>query len=113
MQAAKDEGVKDNFLWIGSDAWASRESVVKNKEEFVEGAIAIHPLRRNLPAYNEYFRNLIQGKNERNPWFEEYVKSYHNCSTNKDTKTDTRDNCYDGPQRQRFVVGNKLSLVAL
>ena len=37
--------VTDNFVWIGSDAWASRESVVYGREEVVEGAIAIQPLR--------------------------------------------------------------------
>ena len=53
---------------------------MENKEEIVEGAIAIQPLRRNLPAYNEYFRNLIKTENKRNPWFDEYLEVYHNCS---------------------------------
>ena len=34
-----------HFVWIGSDAWASRESVVYGREEVVEGAIAVQPLR--------------------------------------------------------------------
>ena len=102
LQAAKDEGVKDNFMWIGSDAWASRESVVENKEEFVEGAIAIHPLRRNLPAYNKYFQRLINTKNERNPWFEEYLEVYHNCSS--DTGKTDRSNCNEGTQREQVYV---------
>jgi hypothetical protein len=80
LQAAKDFGVNDQLLWIGSDAWASRESVVEDREEFVEGAIAIQPLRRMLPNYNEYFSNLMSGYNERNPWFQEYLEVYHNCS---------------------------------
>jgi hypothetical protein len=33
------------LIWVGSDAWASRESVVYGREEVVEGAIAIQPLR--------------------------------------------------------------------
>ena len=113
LQAAKDEGVKDNFLWIGSDAWASRESVVENKEEFVEGAIAIHPLRRNLPAYNEYFQNLVKSKNERNPWFKEYVEIYHNCSTANVGKSDMKTNCDDGHQRYKYLAGREPSRVIL
>ncbi len=82
LQAAKDLGVKDNLLWIGSDAWASRESVVENREDIVEGALAIQPLRRELPGYNGYFTKLISNSNERNPWFEEYLNVYHKCSNN-------------------------------
>ena len=84
LQAAKDLGVKDNLLWIGSDAWASRESVVENREEFVDGALAIQPLRRQLPGYSDYFKRLIHQSNPRNPWFEEYLKVYHNCSNADD-----------------------------
>ena len=51
-------GVKGQFVWVGSDAWSSREVVVQHREPFVEGAIAIQPLRRELPNYNSYFRNL-------------------------------------------------------
>ena len=92
LQAAKDLEVKDKLLWIGSDAWASRESVVENREEFVDGAIAIMPLRRILPAYNEYFKTLITKKNHRNPWFDEYLEVYHQC-TNLEEKMDTLPHC--------------------
>lgn len=96
LQAAKELQVKDKLLWIGSDAWASRESVVENREEFVEGAIAIQPLRRSIPSYNEYFKNLISSQNERNPWFEEYLEVYHNC-TNDALKLHKLENCKDSP----------------
>ena len=33
-----------------SDAWASRESVVADRDEYVEGAIAVQPLMRELPG---------------------------------------------------------------
>ena len=56
LQAAKELGVREQLLWIGSDAWASRESVVEDREEFVQGAIAIQPLRRKLKNYDKYFK---------------------------------------------------------
>ena len=80
LEAAKTLEVKDKFIWVGSDAWASRESVVEDREEIVEGAIAVQPLRRELPGYNEYFSQLVTTPNERNPWFAEYLEIYHNCS---------------------------------
>ena len=44
-----------NFVWIGSDAWASRESVVYGREDVVEGAIAIQPLRlKDFLGYMAY-----------------------------------------------------------
>ena len=80
LEAAKTLEVKDKFIWVGSDAWASRESVVEDREEIVEGAIAVQPLRRELPGYNEYFSQLVATPNKRNPWFAEYLEIYHNCS---------------------------------
>ena len=80
LQAAKDMGIKDRFVWIGSDAWASRESVVQERETVVEGAIAVQPLRRELPGFHQYFSGLLDSPNSRNPWFEEYLHHYHHCN---------------------------------
>ena len=44
LEAAKKRKAL-NFIWVGSDAWASRESVVYGREEVVHGAIALQPLR--------------------------------------------------------------------
>ena len=54
--------------------------MVHDREEVVEGAIAIQPLRRNLPGFDEYFKNLMGTRNERNPWFEEFLQTYYNCT---------------------------------
>ena len=43
----------------------------------------LHP-RRELPGFNEYFNNLtdkyLKEENPRNPWYEEYYKTYCKCS---------------------------------
>ena len=44
LEAAKRKKALD-FIWVGSDAWVSRESVVFGREEVVHGAIALQPLR--------------------------------------------------------------------
>ena len=89
LEAAKRKKALD-FIWVGSDAWVSRESVVAGREEVVHGAIALQPLRRQLPGFHEYFNRLtekyLQNKTKlRNPWFEEYYVTYQECSlkTNK------------------------------
>ena len=85
LEAAKRKKALD-FIWVGSDAWVSRESVVFGREEVVHGAIALQPLRRQLPGFDSYFNQLTEkylGENQtnpRNPWYEEYYKTFCNCS---------------------------------
>ena len=97
LEAAKRHQALD-FIWVGSDAWVSRESVVYGREEVVHGAIALQPLRyrvklpdsliincsyrRQLPGFNDYFNQLSDKylNESRNPWYEEYYKTYCNCS---------------------------------
>ncbi|XP_023342942.1 metabotropic glutamate receptor 2 [Eurytemora carolleeae] len=88
LEAAKNRNVTSKFVWIGSDAWASRESVVYGREEVVEGAIAVQPLRRALPGFSEYFNSLsdLPDNNARNPWYAEYYSTYCNCSLAENIK---------------------------
>ena len=85
LEAAKRKKALD-FIWVGSDAWVSRESVVFGREEVVHGAIALQPLRRQLPGFHQYFNSLTEkylgGRNPRNPWYEEYYQTYQLCSHN-------------------------------
>ena len=89
LEAAKRKNAL-KFIWVGSDAWASRESVVYGREEVVRGAIALQPLRRQLPGFNKYFNNLSERSsdseemNPRNPWYTEYYKTYCNCSNKEE-----------------------------
>ena len=54
----------------------------------MHGAIALQPLRRQLPGFDTYFRQLTEeyfkevaaGAEPRNPWYEEYYQAYCNCS---------------------------------
>ena len=54
----------------------------------VHGAIALQPLRRQLPGFDayfsqlteEYFKEVAAGAEPRNPWYEEYYQAYCNCS---------------------------------
>ena len=54
----------------------------------VHGAIALQPLRRQLPDFNEYFNQLTEkyfnDSDPINPWYEEYYRTYCNCSQKED-----------------------------
>ena len=95
IAAAQRLNQKDEFIWIGSDAWASRESVTETREEFVEGAIAIQPLRRKLLKFNQYFNERIKHphtpKNFRNPWFDEYLSEYREQDRRMDEYKEYKD----------------------
>ncbi|XP_045621093.2 metabotropic glutamate receptor 3 isoform X2 [Procambarus clarkii] len=66
-------GAHSRFLWIGSDGWSS--TPLQEVEAVAEGSIAVQPLARSLPGFEEYFRALTPENNGRNPWFQEYWNS--------------------------------------
>ena len=43
-------------------------------------------IRRQLPGFHEYFNQLkekyLAGTDSRNPWYEEYYRTYQQCSHN-------------------------------
>lgn len=79
MSAAKRRQAINRFIWIGSDAWGARSSVVGNQEEVVEGAITVSPLVRTLVGFDEYFSNLTPETNKDNPWFPEFWEEFFHC----------------------------------
>ncbi|XP_076318427.1 metabotropic glutamate receptor 3-like isoform X1 [Tachypleus tridentatus] len=79
MTAATRLGITKRFVWIGSDGWSGRNSVVENNEEVLEGAITISPLVRSLSGFDQYFTSLTPENNKENPWFVEFWEEYFQC----------------------------------
>nr|XP_002731157.1 PREDICTED: metabotropic glutamate receptor 3-like [Saccoglossus kowalevskii] len=79
MQAAKRAKTAGEFVWIGSDGWSGNKDVVRDREEYVEGAIAFSPLYSIVHEFDEHFVKLTPSSNERNPWFEEYWEDIFQC----------------------------------
>ncbi|RWS06886.1 metabotropic glutamate receptor 3-like protein, partial [Dinothrombium tinctorium] len=79
MSAAKRKNAINRFIWIGSDAWCCRDSVVAGLETVVEGAITVSPLVRELDGFSEYFTNLTPRTNQVNPWFAEFWEDHFRC----------------------------------
>ncbi|XP_076315691.1 metabotropic glutamate receptor 3-like [Tachypleus tridentatus] len=79
MTAASRLGVTNRFVWIGSDAWSGRNSVVEKNEAVVEGSITLSPLVRSIRGFDQYFTTLTPENNEANPWFVEFWEEYFKC----------------------------------
>ncbi|KAG0710209.1 Metabotropic glutamate receptor 3 [Chionoecetes opilio] len=60
----------DKFLWLGSDAWTY--DTLQELAFAAEGALAIQPLAKTIPGFNEHFASLRSAPDSRNPWFSEY-----------------------------------------
>ncbi|RWS32017.1 metabotropic glutamate receptor 3-like protein [Leptotrombidium deliense] len=91
MSAAKRLNAINRFIWIGSDAWCCRDSVVSDLESVVEGAITVSPLVRQLEGFSEYFTNLTPKNNLVNPWFAEYWEEHFRCKLPDSTNTPFND----------------------
>ncbi|KAG8179568.1 hypothetical protein JTE90_016136 [Oedothorax gibbosus] len=80
MSAAHRRQAFDRFVWIGSEAWGGRQSVVEGLERVLEGAITISPLLRPLAGFDDHFTSLTPDNNaERNPWFPEFWEEHFYC----------------------------------
>jgi hypothetical protein len=91
MEAARRLGVGTRFVWIGSDAWSSSNQSNllnpdrrKTEEVVLEGALAVQPLSRQMPGFDEYFTGLNVSHEAVNPWFREFWAEYHQCYFKKD-----------------------------
>lgn len=80
MAAVKRQQAVDRFVWIGSDGWSRRDTVVQGLEEVIEGAITVLPMWGRLNGFDEYFTNLRPNhQREENPWFDEFWEEYFQC----------------------------------
>ncbi|XP_063870187.1 metabotropic glutamate receptor 3-like [Scylla paramamosain] len=70
LNMVKLSGHQDTFMWLGSDGWTYDTPM--SLSAVAEGALAIQPLAKNMPGFDEYFTSLAPDTNTRNPWFQEY-----------------------------------------
>lgn len=79
MASVKRHRITNRFIWIGSDGWSGRDSVVQGLEEVVEGAITVLPMRGKLSGFDNYFTNLQPKDHHQNEWFDEFWEEYFKC----------------------------------
>ena len=96
LEATEKEGLSGHFVWVGTDGWGSRYipkaslqilahftlqclSGLQSLSKAAVGAIASHPVYREIPNFRDYFFALDPASNSRNPWFRHAWESLHGC----------------------------------
>lgn len=71
------------FTWIVGTSVLSQRTSKRFTNAFgylVEGGLSLSPESVDLQGFDEYFKDLIEGRrNTTNPWFRKYVDEYSNC----------------------------------
>ena len=64
------------FQFVASDGWGTQKALLDEPDLTLasEGAITLEIKTAPLPGFDQYFKQLMldPGKNDRNPWFEEF-----------------------------------------
>lgn len=80
MAASTRKGVLDRFVWLGSEAWGSRDYAVKDFPAVAEGTLCAAYIVKPPPGFFEYFRSLIPNNTKiSNPWFYEFWERKKKC----------------------------------
>ncbi|XP_043242498.1 metabotropic glutamate receptor 3-like [Amphibalanus amphitrite] len=97
MHAAKARNNTAGLVWIGSDAWSSRETVVNGVEDVIEGTISVQPLVQHLNGFDAHMDSLDPRSAtslERNPWLAEFWEETFGCHLSAEPADgDTRPEC--------------------
>ncbi|KAK3741896.1 hypothetical protein QZH41_005102 [Actinostola sp. cb2023] len=83
----RERGIKEKYIWIGSDAWADSKQILKANEAILNGMFAIVPEVRKIDKFVQYFVNFDDKRRQRNPWTREYedVKVAHDPAFHRQT----------------------------
>ena len=71
---------KERYVWVGSDAWADSQQVLKGNEDILRGMFGVVPEVVHIQEFDKYFTNFNDKRRKRNPWMREYeyLKVAHN-----------------------------------
>ena len=71
---------KEKYVWVGSDAWADSQQVLKGNEHILRGTFGVVPEVVHIQEFDKYFTNFNDKRRKRNPWMREYeyLKVAHN-----------------------------------
>jgi len=92
LLAAKELGVLDRFIFIGTDTWGNDLSVSAGMEPQLLGSIILSPRSAVVDQFRTYIRAITYSNRKNIPkhWFEEFYQTMHKCqlkdSENPQTK---------------------------
>ncbi|XP_055958928.1 metabotropic glutamate receptor 6 isoform X2 [Patella vulgata] len=78
VKAVTERMKEGEFLFIGSETWGSRESVIPEQQSKVYGSLSIALELPNIPAFNSYLakQNI---NNPSDPWLRQFLEKMGNC----------------------------------
>ena len=79
LSAASKAGVKEHFVWMGSDTWGKQDAPVTYNSLAAAGALTLELQSDPITKFDDYFKGLSPSTNSRNPWFREYWEKVHKC----------------------------------
>ena len=89
LMAAKELGILDDYIWIGTETWGSREDIIDGMKNDLLGAITVELKSYLVDEFSRYVSELTfnERKNIPNAWFEEFYQTYHRCTLASATVT--------------------------
>ncbi|XP_074641006.1 uncharacterized protein LOC141898800 [Tubulanus polymorphus] len=81
LKAVQRMKVKDRFIWLGGDDWASEMEVVEDVESTAAGALTIEVRSFHVQSFISWLTKLSFQNRRGIPldWFEEYWQHVHKC----------------------------------
>ena len=59
-------------IWIGTDSWGDKKSILSFRDSTVGGMLAIVPSKGNIDKFEEHLTKLTPLNTKHNPWFEDF-----------------------------------------
>ena len=72
-------------IWIGTDSWGDKKSILSFKDSTVGGMLAIVPSRGNIDKFEQHLTKLTPLNSKHNPWFEDFWQGTYGCRKEENT----------------------------
>ncbi|XP_013382567.1 uncharacterized protein LOC106153255 [Lingula anatina] len=106
-----DDNLKD-LVFIGTESWADRESVVEGYETLTKGAITFKFNKGNVPGFDSYFKTKTLQNNKQNPWFNEFWEQIFDCNLEGNFNKTRKNTCKNDLNLTDYSNYHQDSLVA-
>ncbi|KAJ8312619.1 hypothetical protein KUTeg_009992 [Tegillarca granosa] len=108
LQAAKEMGILNKYIWVGTDTWADYSHVIRGFEEDVLGAITVGLRTARVEEVKDYIKTITYNdrKNIPEDWFLDFYQEIHKCrlSDAPNVHTDYNTEC----NKQERITNEKI-----
>lgn len=89
-------------IWIGTDSWGDKESILSFKDSTVSGMLAVVPTKGNIEKFEKHMETLTPLTSRHNPWFEDFWQGTYGCEQEK-----SKDRCKENPSIKNHTELNQ------